>query len=1340
WPTNAAHTLKIDNVNYSTPKYYVSPTGNNTADGLTEATALATIQKAADKLGDTTTDNIVAIMSGADYLGTNVNSQTVLFSKAGTPDAWIVFKNYPGHVPVVRTAGWHAFKFTNNKDGGIDHAASYVEVRGLTVRGLSYVDTNGDRQIDAAYQSYVGLNQGPGNGSGITVDGRPNTDLRPHHFRFADNTVEFMPGAGINILDTDRVAVENNLVRSNCWWMIYAGSGINFYEILNIETGSNYRMLIRDNIAYGNETMVPWFASIGQFSDGEGIILDTYNLTYTGKTLIANNLVFNNGGGGIHVLQASFVDVVHNTAYLNSASPNQAYAQIDTQSACTNVSMVNNLMVAPRNSTGVTNGATAYLFDEPATTISTFNSSNIVHTRNVYAGGDLTPVAAALANNTDLGRTYNATNLFLTPSINSAVADFRLRPAAAAVDYGSVIGYRSTRDLAGNPRSLTAATDTGAYETVSGLAYSPVFNVASGNYFGTTQSVTITSDNVAPASIIFTTNGTTPAVDGSGNPTNGTLYSAAIAIATNTTLKAIAWKSGLTTSPVSTAIYDFTNYSTLSSSLEIWTRDATGNGQKLTDTNSVGLTSSTIHSGTRAIQGLSRTPGAAMRYTTNGVTNPTATTGTPQEYRGYSVIDYAQMRYGAFKSGRADSSILSAEITIRASMGNTADGTVVTNFGANVIRFVRFQAAEAFSAANIYARIVGLTGSYRAAIYSDSASAPSAKLAESSLVTNPVTGWTAFPLTARVTLDESSYYWLAIWSSSASAGIYATTTGGTVREVANSSPWPTTASATTAVAGTANYAIYAMNLPPNLAPVVNAGTDQTNSLSVLANLSGTASDDGVPVAPVALMTAWSKVSGPGTVTFANSNAPATTVDFSAVGTYVLRLTGRDAHLTTTDDVTVTKTAIKEMPVIASLPTTTAITYGQALSNSTLGAGLVTNSAGATVPGAFTFVAPSIMPNAGSTNVLVLFTPSDFATYNTNGATVTVTVNQASLVVTANNKSTNFTGVAFSGGNGVTYSGFVNGETSAVLGGTLSYGGSSQGATNMGSYAIVPSGLTAANYNLIFVNGVLSIGPATMYLNDNFSDNERATQALPSSAKWFVVANNASVISGLTATNGDLRQPYLTTSAASILMAYFTASGSPVGLATNDSITATFNLTQDQIVSSANGLRIGFYNSGGTRVSADAQAAGVAAFDGHQGYILDFNPGSYAAGFPGRVTERRTSSASASLFAGTTSTLGSGTSSGGAALTASVAAVVSMTITRTTNGITISGSLNGSTYSATDNYAGGDTTVFTNFDTIAVFASSALTINSVPAGKSLIVDDMMVTSTPPSVRWAVGDGN
>ena len=100
------------------------------------------------------------------------------------------------------------------------------------------------------------------------------------------------------------------------------------------------------------------------------------------------------------------------------------------------------------------------------------------------------------------------------------------------------------------------------------------------------------------------------------------------------------------------------------------------------------------------------------------------------------------------------------------------------------------------------------------------------------------------------------------------------------------------------------------------------------------------------------------------------------------------------------------------------------------------------------------------------------------TFNTS-ATTTANITAAPLTITANAAAKTYDGLAYSGGNGVTFTGFVAGQTPSVLGGTLSYGGSSQGAINVGSYNIIPGGLTSTNYTIAFVNGTLTIAQAAV---------------------------------------------------------------------------------------------------------------------------------------------------------------------------------------------------------------------------------------------------------------------
>ena len=102
----------------------------------------------------------------------------------------------------------------------------------------------------------------------------------------------------------------------------------------------------------------------------------------------------------------------------------------------------------------------------------------------------------------------------------------------------------------------------------------------------------------------------------------------------------------------------------------------------------------------------------------------------------------------------------------------------------------------------------------------------------------------------------------------------------------------------------------------NQAPVANAGPDRSVTLPNPASLDGSVSDDGLPNPPGSTTVSWSKVSGPGTITFGTPSATDTTASFSAAGTYVLRLTANDSSLTDTDDVTVT---------VASAPADQAVT-------------------------------------------------------------------------------------------------------------------------------------------------------------------------------------------------------------------------------------------------------------------------------------------------------------------------------------------------------------------------------------------------------------------------------
>ena len=88
---------------------------------------------------------------------------------------------------------------------------------------------------------------------------------------------------------------------------------------------------------------------------------------------------------------------------------------------------------------------------------------------------------------------------------------------------------------------------TSATYTIRRPVEAPAVNPAAGTYT-TAQSVTITSATTG-ATIRYTTDGSTP------SQTNGTVYSAPVTITVTTTLKAIAYKAGMTDSTVTSGTY-----------------------------------------------------------------------------------------------------------------------------------------------------------------------------------------------------------------------------------------------------------------------------------------------------------------------------------------------------------------------------------------------------------------------------------------------------------------------------------------------------------------------------------------------------------------------------------------------------------------------------------------------------------------------------------------------------------------------------------------------------------------------------------------------------------------
>lgn len=289
-PTTSAPPPTVgSNVPVSGSKIYVNPNGGNDGNaGSSEAAALKTIQSAFRRVQPGQT----ILLMGGDYRE-NKTPNTVhfhLWNKNGRSDAWIRIAAAPGHRPVL-----HA-----NNGTGLLIQGDYVEVSGLEIRGSGFSQSN-------AW------------GVGISV-----TDS--HHVRINGNRVSGMPVSGISAINSSNVHVVGNVVHENSYWSDVAGSGISFYNQANHGQGADagqYHDLITNNRVYRNENKVPSkFQNHQAITDGNGIIVDDNQKSgFSGRTLVANNLSYDNGGRGIIVYRSNRVDVIFNTTYHNARTP-----------------------------------------------------------------------------------------------------------------------------------------------------------------------------------------------------------------------------------------------------------------------------------------------------------------------------------------------------------------------------------------------------------------------------------------------------------------------------------------------------------------------------------------------------------------------------------------------------------------------------------------------------------------------------------------------------------------------------------------------------------------------------------------------------------------------------------------------------------------------------------------------------------------------------------------------------------------------------------------------------------------------------------------------------------
>ena len=294
---------------------FASPTGNDANSG-SSATAAKTFNGAANA----TQPGSVLCLLGGTY---NLSSSFVPPAN-GTPSSWIVYKAY-GDSPVnlLYTGAADASPMFRLGTGNFPAGPSYLEFRGLNLNG------NGN------------------GGDAFWCEGG-------HHLRFIGNTMINTGGSGVGTRDCDYLTTDHNIVFHNGYmpastpdpqWYGWT-SGISYNSDQWFDNYQGFHNIISNNIVVGE------YDSSTHHTDGNGIILDLSNGTYTASSantppaLIINNVVYGNGGRCIHAFVVTNFWIVNNTCYKNNLDPTLGNAASLSTNNSQSGYFINNIAVA----------------------------------------------------------------------------------------------------------------------------------------------------------------------------------------------------------------------------------------------------------------------------------------------------------------------------------------------------------------------------------------------------------------------------------------------------------------------------------------------------------------------------------------------------------------------------------------------------------------------------------------------------------------------------------------------------------------------------------------------------------------------------------------------------------------------------------------------------------------------------------------------------------------------------------------------------------------------------------------------------------------------------------
>ena len=329
--------------------YYVATNGSDLNSGTSTAAPWQTLQHANNALpvGGAAAGTCINVEPGTYATGVSITAGGNL----AAPNGYVVY----------RCTALDACTVTDIAAGGQNGSFVFNPTQPMTA---NYVMIDGFKLTAAAESAY---------GQGIELWAGSNTFTHSvHHVWILNSIISGYGQAGIQMNEGEYFFAIHNTVYGNAYDGCSAqGSGIAFDNLIALSSytrtaddsqtrlygniGNAFHNVIEWNVVYNNATTNCGSGKTPYDTDGNNIITDTLNWRgtsgaspYLQGTLIAFNVVYNAGGGGIHIFYSEYVTAANNSCYNSSLDPydqGAVRACIDTNDSYANT-IINNIAVA----------------------------------------------------------------------------------------------------------------------------------------------------------------------------------------------------------------------------------------------------------------------------------------------------------------------------------------------------------------------------------------------------------------------------------------------------------------------------------------------------------------------------------------------------------------------------------------------------------------------------------------------------------------------------------------------------------------------------------------------------------------------------------------------------------------------------------------------------------------------------------------------------------------------------------------------------------------------------------------------------------------------------------